>query len=585
VSVVLAVFVSLVASPLWALAQAPKGSSVPPQPKQGGSPPPPAPSKAPAPSAAAQPAAVQAQPAPQGPISSDDDPRVKAAIARAVAWYRTKEPRMATGELSLAIHALAKIRSKYADLVPPNDPYLDTLVEALRARCQGTFVPSRSSGPDNYEAGCAAMALSAVDGQLYRPEVEVVAKYLMGKQNSAGAWHYAGNQTGGDTSQTQYAILGLWEAADGAGVPVPRSVFDRAAQFLVSTQDPSGGFSYHPLSRKDPTHNMTVGSLGSLYICRDHLPGGKRKNTRGVLLQVQETEEKVDDSPVQTTPDQIKAAIERATAWATENFTMERPRGESDTGGGRFHLYFLYALERWATLANLKEIAGLDWYAEGAKILLAKQDRDGGWKGGDGDVVQTSFACLFLIRSTHRSRLQHERRLGRGTLISGKGLPSNLQELEQEGGRLRQRAIRNKTTELLTMIETGTQVEGAARGLLAEMYTKKWSAAGEEGDRLRKILQKGMREKKSEEIIVALRLLAVTGDYRVTPLLIDAMYYEEDEEVQLAARDALCLLSRRFPGSYKGSTVEDWQKEIDAWKAWYLTVRPEAELEDEIELN
>ncbi len=46
---------------------------------------------------------------------------------------------------------------------------------------------------------------------------------IMGKQKANGSWDYD-NRTFGDTSISQYAVLGLWEA-ENAGVTIsPRSL-------------------------------------------------------------------------------------------------------------------------------------------------------------------------------------------------------------------------------------------------------------------------------------------------------------------------------------------------------------------------
>src|SRR5207244_4267214 len=209
--------------------------------------------------------------------------------------------------------------------------------------------------------------------------------------------------------------------------------------------------------------------------------------------------------------------------------------------------YRLSAFERDGTLSGQREIAGVDWYSKGAQLLLARQKPEGNFPGTNGEEIETSFAVLFLVRSTYISRHIHVKRLGRGTLVSGRGIPANLAELEQVGGQFKAKAIRGKTGDLLQLIETGKpdQAEGAAEGLLKGMYTKKWTAGGQDGDRLRRALEKGFETKNSAVIKAALKGLALTGDFRVVPLLIDGMYYEEDEEVMLAARDSLCLISRK----------------------------------------
>ena len=48
-----------------------------------------------------------------------------------------------------------------------------------------------------------------------------IAAYLISRQNGNGSWDYS-DRNQGDTSISQYAVLGLWEA-ENAGVDVPPS--------------------------------------------------------------------------------------------------------------------------------------------------------------------------------------------------------------------------------------------------------------------------------------------------------------------------------------------------------------------------
>jgi uncharacterized protein (TIGR03067 family) len=62
--------------------------------------------------------------------------------------------------------------------------------------------------------------------------------------------------------------------------------------------------------------------------------------------------------------------------------------------------YFLWSLERVATVFGLQTISNKDWYSWGADFALAHQQRDGSWSGGYPEGgVDTSFALLFLRRS------------------------------------------------------------------------------------------------------------------------------------------------------------------------------------------
>jgi hypothetical protein len=573
-----------------------KGQNPPPAKKSAGGAPAAAPGSAPGKAAPPPAAAASAPQSAQGAIASDDDPRVKAAVARAVAWMRSRNPHnVSIGPLALMVHALAKAREKYPDLVAPSDPVLQSFVDKLRARC-GTdgYKGDLSGGPDNYEAGCVAMALTAVDGQAYKNEIQVVLDFILSKQLGNGSWSYANTAQGGDTSMTQYAILGMWEAGAGAGVTVPKAKWDSAAQWLLKTQHADGGFEYHPEDKREVTHTMTVASLGSLYISQGELGIAKRRTTRGGVLQViqDEEEKKNERHVVATKPSEFDDAIKRATEWITKNFTLDKGTGVDDHGGGRWALYYLYAFERFATLADLKTIAGVDWYAEGSKLILSKQSDQGSWHGTDGgDEAATGFAVLFLVRSTHISKKIHQRRIGRGTLVSGRGLPTNLADLEQVAGGFKAKAKVGKTGDLLQAIETGKseELDANALGLVKQMYEKKWTAVGEEGDKLKKIYERGVKAKSSDVIKAAMKLLALTGDYRVVPLLIDGMYYEDDAEVQIEARLALCKISRKFNGFGtiypEEATKEEWEEEIARWKEWYKQVRPESSFEDEVEIG
>lgn len=545
--------------------------------------------------------AAKATPIPQGPIKNDDDPRVKAAVARAVAYYQgVRYQTLQVGELSLMVHALAKVHEKYPDLVSDNDPVYVGAKEKLRSYCQTDgFRPSRQNGPDNYEAGCAAMALAAADPQVYKPEISAIHQYIMSKQFPNGSWTYGPHLAGGDTSMTQYSILGLWEAGAAAGINTSRETWDKIAQWLIRTQHSDGGYEYHPpdgqpnARSQEPSHTMTVASLGSLLICRDHI-GGKRKNTRGVLISAQEEEEKVDTNykPV-TKPDQFETAINKSIDWVHKHFTLDKATGESDSGGTRWFYYYLYAFERFATLADIQTINNVDWYAEGARLIIAKQQPNGSWFESDGAEANTAFGTLFLVRSTKVSVRIHQKRIGRGTLVSGRGLPPNLADLEQTATGFRAKAIRGNTGELLQILETGKQdqLDGAAIGLIKQMYQEKekWTAVSEMADRYKKVYERGLKEKNAEVLKAAIKGLAFTGDYRVVPILIDAMYYEDDAEVQLSALRALCRISRKFNGFGiiypEEATVDDWREEIERWKDWYRMVRPESAFEDEVEIG
>ena len=62
----------------------------------------------------------------------------------------------------------------------------------------------------------------------------------------------------------------------------------------------------------------------------------------------------------------------------------------------KWHIYYLYGLERIGMLYGTDRIGSHDWYDEGAAWLIKHQADNGSWR----NVPDTCFAILFLRRAT-----------------------------------------------------------------------------------------------------------------------------------------------------------------------------------------
>ena len=97
-----------------------------------------------------------------------------------------------------------------------------------------------------YSAGLAIVFLVQLDGLKangpHTGDISTLLEYLHSQQKGHGGWGYP-ERTSGDTSMTQYGVLSAWEAKQ-AGFSVSLSSMERAANWLLSTQDPSGGYGY-----------------------------------------------------------------------------------------------------------------------------------------------------------------------------------------------------------------------------------------------------------------------------------------------------------------------------------------------------
>ena len=98
----------------------------------------------------------------------------------------------------------------------------------------------------------------------------------------------------------------------------------------------------------------------------------------------------------------VDGAIERTAKHLDSVFDVQHNKG--DHGGGSYHYYYLYSVERVGDLTGRKEFGGKDWYVRGAEFLLAQQHAGGGWTDSTcikpKDVLGTCFALLFLKKAT-----------------------------------------------------------------------------------------------------------------------------------------------------------------------------------------
>jgi len=360
---------------------------------------------------------------------------VDRAIERGVAWLR---PAAATGHPGVtALKAFALLRCG----VPADDPAVAALFDRLR----------RSTFLDTYSLAVYLMALEAryvhreelapLDGmrstaRYERAPVgaddlslmrEVARRLAQGRIPGEGVWTYqcvdpetrqrpqgpgrsqtdrvTGRQAG-DHSNTQFAILGL-HAARRSGVEVEVAVWEEVLDRFVAVQEDSGprralevGFNAHapedlfalpegtgtrtrraeargwPYStdwiRRSPYDAMVAAGLSTVVICWEALRASG-----------------------QLTPERQAAAGEAARdglAWLVWRMDLSRAAIPD------WYYYHLYSFEKAMEVSGVEYLAQRDWWAEGSRELLGRQEASGAWAGGD--VDDTCLALLFLARAT-----------------------------------------------------------------------------------------------------------------------------------------------------------------------------------------
>jgi hypothetical protein len=238
--------------------------------------------------------------------------------------------------------------------------------------------------------------------------------------------------------------------------------------------------------------------------------------------------------------------------------------------------YYLYGLERYKSFQEAFEGANIEspqWYNDGYEFLAGDQASDGSWTGYCGAECDTAFATLFLLRSTQKSI---RAKLGEGTLLAGRGLPTNLSRAKMRNGQLIVEQVHTKVDELLSMIDDDSE------GVLDDLARDPSQLIVEKVDKQSaRRLQQLVRGGEPQVRLLATRALGRTGDLDYVPTLLYAMT-DPDRPVVLEARNGLRFISRNFDGygPPDNFTDEERFRAIDAWKKWYLALRPNAVLEE-----
>jgi hypothetical protein len=283
---------------------------------------------------------------------------------------------------------------------------------ALRTAGEGVSKPGMQKAAENLEAlykknqiqkvysrSFAMMFWCALDPAKHRQRIREDITYLTRMQARHGAWGYGEDPEapGGwtDHSNSQLAILALWEAAN-AGGEVSKKVWDQAASSWLETQNADGGWSYpatpgNPglLLRGGSYGSMTAAGVATLYILYDQLYARSEGPYRdGAAPQCGISQARTRG---------IDHAIQRAWDWMNQHFITERvPAAGPDIGMARsdWLTYYLYSIERAGVASGFKYFGERPWYRSIAAELVRSQHPDGSWGG----IYQSAFGLLALAK-------------------------------------------------------------------------------------------------------------------------------------------------------------------------------------------
>lgn len=543
-------------------------------------------------------------------------PEARAAIDRGVGFLRAQLTKHANGSVGgeTALAAYAMIKGK----VKVNDPVVSRVVNGVLKKfdAKGNY-----KGYGIYVAGVDMMLLEAAAKKTakYNNQLQAITDYIVKTQNNQGFWNYLGSDEHGDTSVTQYGALGLW-AASRAGIKVPPQTWDKMAGWLIRSQINTGGWRYRPTSPgvEGETQSMTVAGAASLFVAAMHLypakmealakreAAEKKKKKRerriqDVNLEYSEKEKKAGKVAI---PYSARNSFERIRGSARRGLAWSNNAARRGIAIGEWSMYTAYGVERLASLANIKNLGGRDWYQAGLQQLLKSQAKDGSWSGKASKIPATAFGILFLSKAT-AATLGRIDEYGAGLLRGNSGLPDNLDELElDEDGKIKK-------------VEQFKEGPDAVIGLFSDLGKLKPKDAPK-ADAFVKAFQ-NLKRKDREEFLkkkhrqtvlkliehpqpiprsIGIWVLGRTGDIQHVKLLINALENDPDLDVAIEARNALCWISRKPRGfglesnpklgladglskQQRAEALQKWRdKAVKHWKKWYFTVRPYDERDD-----
>ena len=221
-----------------------------------------------------------------------------------------------------------------------------------------------------------------------------------------------------DNSNTHFALIALWVARrHGLRLPVGGALAEAAARFRWS-QYGDGSWGYKStLTTPQSLLQPVPGDSSPAMTCAGLLGLGVARGASRATIRVQARDALTSPAKPRATADvavpqdpAIRAgllALARAIGQPAGDPTQIRPAPVYGNGGRLY--YFLWSLERVAVVYGLDHIGKKDWYAWGSEILLASQDRSGGWTNGEFSqgCCDTCFALLFLRRANLATDLSH----------------------------------------------------------------------------------------------------------------------------------------------------------------------------------
>lgn len=277
--------------------------------------------------------------------------------------------------------------------VPPDDPVIQRALRRFRQ-----FEPNKINS--TYSVSLQTMVFCRAepsrDAALIQRNVQWLESVQVKEGPDRGGWSYPGFGLRADNSNSQFALLALYEA-ERVGIRASDETWKNARDYWEGAQNPDGSWGYR--KGLEGTGSMTCAGIGALVITYAMV---RAPNAAVVGDRVECCQPANDEND----------RIARGLAWLARNFSVRQNPGARDT----WLLYYLYGLERVGRLTSQRFIGPHDWYREGSSFLLELKTRRAGgdeasrlaadyWvgpgqsgTGEDDPAIATALALLFLAK-------------------------------------------------------------------------------------------------------------------------------------------------------------------------------------------
>jgi hypothetical protein len=398
------------------------------------------------------------------------------------------------------------------------------------------------------------------------PMIRELAGKVIAGQADDGGWSYRYPGQGSDNSNTQFAAIALWIARNYQVQGVNGALAGTALRFRNS-QKASGGWGYTPgppNARGFATGSMTCAALLGLALDaglqREALQAKFKGEGGGGELE-----------PVVSNLARDKQIVAARTYLASVVLNLGTDKSEE------LHpAYFLWSLERVATLYRWSKLDDVNWYAKGAEYLIAKQQGDGSW---DLDKaypahIDTAFALLFLAKTNMLGSLEtavfHQGSFGSAAPKSPEKpkTPPTPEEMSKRAQELFANLVNALPTDRPALLEEIEKLPGQEYDLLLAQTIAKLPGPAQK--QARDTLKRRLARLPGKSLAVyingrdnrELRLAAI----QAAPSLTDQEFIRDliplvenpDMEISEAAHQALVAISHlHLP------------KSVKAWTRWY----------------